>query len=314
MKILITGTDGCVGGMLKERLVADGHDVFGTVFIRDAQEKEVRFNISNEEEFAKLPDERFDAIIHTVGIVDQTAPTDLLFTVNAEGTRRMLEWAKKTGSGHFIQISSVSVYGNLKPNGENRSEDRTKRNDSNLPFLGIPYMRSKAKAERYIEASGVPYTILRLPAVLGRNDAYLSPAIIPRLKDGTFRFCSSGDKLFSVLNVKNLPAIIEKLIERGPANDAFNCTTDDHTPWKEFVAEYARVLDVPLPDKRSPIITVLTRYNNKKWALIMTFSRFGGHYPNDKLKAFLGGEVPLEYSWHQGVQDAVAGFLEKNPD
>ncbi len=230
MKIMITGTDGFVGETLKKYFQEKGYNVFGTVFMRDALENEVRFDIQKTKEFEKLPKENFDVIIHTAGIVDQTVPKKIMFNVNAEGTQRMLDWGKANGCNHFIQMSSVSVYG-LKTNGEYRSEEKTKRYDGPL---AIPYMRSKAKAERYIEKSGINYTILRLPAVLGRNDSYLSPAIIPRLKDGKFYFCGNDDKLFSVLFVKNLPAIIEKVIKAGPLNDVFNCV-DHHVHWHEFI-------------------------------------------------------------------------------
>ena len=78
MKIMITGTDGFMGEVLKEYFTEKGYDVFGTVFIRDAQENEVRFDIRNQEEFEKLPKENFDVIIHTVGVVEQTAPKALM--------------------------------------------------------------------------------------------------------------------------------------------------------------------------------------------------------------------------------------------
>ncbi len=304
MKMMITGTDGFMGEVLKEYFKEKGFDVFGTVFIRDAEKNEVRFDIRNPEDFKKLPKETFDVIIHTVGVVDQTASKALMFEVNAEGTKRMLSWAKENGCKHFIQLSSVSVYG-LKTNGQNRTEAKTKRYEG---MLAIPYMRSKAKAEKYIEQSGVDYTILRLPAVLGKNDTYVSPAIIPRLKNGNFYFCGNGDKLFSTLFVKNLPPIMEKVIETGPLNDVFNCA-DHHMTWREYVGEYAKILNVDPGNKKAPIVSVLPRIKDKKWALIMTFSRFGGHYPSKKLKQRLDA-YPVDYSWQQGVQEAIEGFAK----
>ena len=303
MEILITGTDGFIGQNIKEYFQQKGCNVFGTVFIRDAEENEVRFDIRDEKEFEKLPNRAFDVIIHTAGIVDQTVPKKQMFLVNAEGTKKMVDWAESNGCRHFIQLSSVSVYG-LKTNGENRTEDRTKRYDG---VLAIPYQRSKAKAERYIEKSKLNYTMLRLPAVLGENDTYVSPSIIPRLQNGTFYFCGTKDKLFSTLYVKNLPLFIDKIIDTGPLNDVFNCA-DHHMTWREYVGEYATLLDVDPGNKKKSIVTVLTRINDKKWALIMTFSRFGGHYPSDKLIERLGCN-PVKHTWQEGVKEAVKGFV-----
>ena len=302
MNIMITGTDGFVGDILMKYFEEKGHSVFGTVFVRDAKENEVRFDIRDEKEFKKLPKGKFDVVIHTVGVVSQAAPKKLMFQVNAEGTKRMLAWAKENGGGHFIQISSVSVYG-LKTNGQNRSEAKTKRYDG---MFAIPYMRSKAKAERYIEESGLGYTILRLPAILGKNDTVVSPAIVPRLQNGSFYFCGKADKLFSTLYVKNLPPIIEKVIEAGPLNDAFNCV-DYHVPWREFVGEYAKVLNVEPGNKTASILSVLPRLNDKLWALIMTYSRFGGHYPYEKLKNRLG-DYPIAYPLEEGIREAIQPF------
>ncbi len=307
MEILITGTDGFIGQVLKEYLQAQGYNVFGTVFMREAQENEVHFDIRSDKGFAKLPTKSFDVVIHTIGIVDQTAPKKQMFLVNAEGTRMMLEWAKETSCKHFIQMSSISVYGPMT-NGQNRTEENTKRYDG---VFAVPYQRAKAKAERYIEQSGLNYTILRLPAVLGEDDSYLSPAIVPRLRNGTFYFCGTKERLFSVLYVKNLPLIIEKIIEAGPLNDAFNCA-DHHMTWREFIGEYAKILKVDPGDRRKSILTVLTRFHDKKWALIMTFSRFGGHYPSEKLTDRLGGDAAkffAKYSWQEGVRAATEAIL-----
>jgi len=104
MELLITGTDGFMGQVLKDYFQARGHNVFGTVFVRDAFENEVRFDVRNANDFTKLQRKPFDVIIHTIGIVDQTAPKKQMFLVNAEGTKKMLHWAVETGCRHFIFV------------------------------------------------------------------------------------------------------------------------------------------------------------------------------------------------------------------
>ena len=150
---------------------------------------------------------------------------------------------------------------------------------------------------------------VHLPAVIGENDSFLSQAIVPRLLNGTFYFSGRGDKRISLLNVKNFPAIVEAVLCRGPLGDVFNCT-DSAITWRELIDAYARVLNVDPGARTKSFLSVLPRYGDKSWALIMCFSRFGAHYPNDKLSRRLGG-LPIRFSWQEAVKEAASGFLEQ---
>lgn len=182
MKILITGTTGFIGRSLFLHLQKQGHDVYGTVR-QQARQNEFQSNVTEADFADNLPNTTFDVIIHTVGSVDQTLPRKRMNHINVGGTRNIANWAKAHGCKHFIQISSTSVYGVICM-GEYRTE-KTPR----VRFAGIPYMTSKAQAERVVEKADLPYTNLRLPGVLGAEDSYLSPSIVPRLLAGNFYFC-----------------------------------------------------------------------------------------------------------------------------
>ena len=246
-KILITGTDGFIGSALKNHFAEAGFQVFGTTFFREPNdEREIRFNITKKEDFSKLwKNENFDTIIHTIVIVDQTKPRKLLFAVNAYGTKHLCEYAKIINCKHFIFPGSVTVYG-IKTLGENHTENNVKRK---FQRFFPPYGRSKAMAEKYIENSGLEYTILRLPMVLGRNDTFISPSIIPRLLDGTIFTCGKNEKKVSLLYVKNLGPIIEKLVEVGPLNLSFNCISETIF-WDDLVKQFAHELNIAYKPKK----------------------------------------------------------------
>lgn len=301
MDLLITGTDGFVGGNLRDHFTAAGFRVHGTVFMREPGPDETRVDLTDPQAPAALAGRRFPVIIHTAGIVDQRMPARLIHAVNAGGTKVMLEYARAAGCQHFIQVSSVSVYG---PGtlGEHQDEATSRRNRG---LMALPYMRAKALAEEYIEASGIPYTIFRLPAILGRNDTAISGAIIPRLLDGSFRFCGRRDRLVSLICVRNLGPLFQVAIEKGPQNDFFHCV-DHQVRWREFIACYAEGLGVPLPTKRTSIVSMLTHYGDKMYLLMVTFSYFGAHYRNEKLMERYAWRPPLD--WREAVRDAVAGW------
>jgi len=304
MKILITGTDGFIGSNLKNFFMNQGHDVTGTVFMREPEEDEFSVNFTDIESFKALPDVYYDAVIHTVGIVDQRAKSSLMYDVNVNGTKNLCAWIQeKKCIEHFVQMSSVTVYG-LSMLGQNITEDQPRYEGS----FAIPYMRTKAMAEKVIEESKIPYSILRLPAVFGQGDTYVSPVIAEFMMNKNFHFYGEGNKLISLMYVKNLGSLIEIIIKKGPLMDCYNAT-DYSIPWKTFAHEYSHLLGCPIPRKQKGYLSLLLHPFDKKRQLIMMYSLFGTHNPDDQLRKITGWQPP--YSWKLGVEDAVAEILNK---
>ncbi len=303
--ILITGSDGFIGGELFRYFTEKGHDVFGTVFRREPEANEARIDIREAGELEKIPDREYDCIINTVGTLEHDIPVKKIFEINAGCTKNILEWAGNGRCRHFIQTSSIGVYG-YRTMGENRTESGTKRYHGRF---AIPYMRSKALAERYIEESGVPCTILRLPAVLGKNDTFLSPTIISFMMRKDFQLYGRKDRKVSILYVKNLGPIIEELIAAGPRNDHFNCA-DFHMTWNEFTGEYARLLNSEIPVKRRSGLHLLFTANKRDLQLIITYSLFGSHFPTEKLASVIS--LKPSFPWKEGVREAVEFYRDRN--
>ncbi|UCF99761.1 MAG: NAD(P)-dependent oxidoreductase [Spirochaetaceae bacterium] len=304
MRILLTGSDGFIGAALLRDLRQAGHQVVGTCYDRArgaSHSDEIFLDLTDPNTFENLPTTPFDAVVHAAGIVDQRIRRKSMMAVNAKGTGRLVLWAKANGRPHFIYLSSISVYG-WRTMGQNRTEERTGRSGG-IP--AVPYMGSKARAERAIEASGIPYTILRLPAVLGSRDSYLSPTIISALQSRTFFTCGSGEQKVSLMYVGNLAAVVHRIMLAGPADRAFNCC-DAHVPWNTLVAEYAHCLGVDIPGRKRSGLSILTHLRDKRYLLLATFSRFGAHFPD----ALLHARVPHNHahSWQEGVAEAVAGY------
>jgi len=302
MRVLLTGSDGFVGAALSRDLRQAGHQVIGTCYYRAPGANEVFLDLTDPKSFDKLPSSPFDAVVHAAGTVDQRVPRKLMFAVNAEGTKRLASWAKANGTPHLIYLSSISVYG-WKTMGQNRTEDRTRRSRG-IPV--VPYMGSKVRAECYMEESGLDYTILRLPAVLGKQDSYFSPTIITALQEGTFFTCGTGQHKISLMCAANLGATVNQVLRAGPANRAFNCC-DAHVPWGSLVAEYAHDLGVDIPKRKRSLLSLLTHLGDKRFLLLLTFSRFGAHFPD----TLLHSHIPHSHvhTWREGVDEAVAGHL-----
>jgi nucleoside-diphosphate-sugar epimerase len=307
MRTLVTGCDGFIGAIIAQELRRSGYEVVGACYKRTPGPDEIFLDVTDPKTFSNLPVNSIDAVVHAAGIVDQRAGRTRMVAVNAKGTQRLIHWAQALGVAHFIYLSSIAVYG-WKTLGQNRSETATRRSPG-VPV--VPYMVSKIRAERAIESSGLGYTLLRLPAVVGRGDTYLSPTIISALRNGTFFTCGAGVNKVSLMVAANIGPVVHRILIAGSTNRAFNCC-DAHVPWRTLVAEYADRLGVPIPDRRRSILSLITNLADKRYLLLSTFSRFGAHFPDDLLRS----SFPLQsaVSWQRGVAEAVAGYPQGGRD
>lgn len=134
-KILVTGATGTLGRDLTQKLLGRGHQV--RVFTRQAQPPVpdgVEVHQGNIREGSGLLEatKGADTIIHCVSVYEEGFPTDI------QGTRNLIEVAKTNGSPHVIFISIVGI--------------------DHSPF---PYFQAKLQAERIVEQSDLPWSILR---------------------------------------------------------------------------------------------------------------------------------------------------------
>ena len=116
------------------------------VFDRAPENGEVYCDISDPASVSALPKGPYGAVINAAGIVDQSVRASVMSAVNTAGAGNLARWARVTGCGHFIHLSSIAVYG-LMTLGQGRTENHAWKL---WKYLGIPYMRTKARAEEVV--------------------------------------------------------------------------------------------------------------------------------------------------------------------
>ncbi|PSL56811.1 short-subunit dehydrogenase [Saccharothrix carnea] len=105
--------------------------------------------------------DRVDHVVHLAAVYDFTASADEHHTVNVEGTRRVVEYAGRTGSGLLHHVSSIAVAGDHR--------GTVTEDDFDLGrHLPSPYHATKHAAEKIVREQGdVPWRVYRPGAVVG---------------------------------------------------------------------------------------------------------------------------------------------------
>ena len=147
--LAITGGTGFVGGHLIAAAREAGHDL--RALTRGWRPPEdgidwVEGALDRPQSLDKLLLDA-DALVHIAGLIN--APDRAGFeAVNVDGTRAMIDAARRAGVRRFVHISSLAA---------------------REPELS-DYGWSKARSERLVAASGLDWTIIRPPAVYGPGD------------------------------------------------------------------------------------------------------------------------------------------------
>jgi uncharacterized protein YbjT (DUF2867 family) len=153
--ILITGGTGFIGSHLIKRMRQEGIPVRALVrnpdksrALEDLGVEVIKGEMSDTVSLEKATSGA-ERVIHLVGII-QEAPGATFQQVVVDGTRSLLEAAKKSGVRHFFYQSALGT----RPNA--RSE----------------YHKAKWAAEELVRAGGIPYTILRPSLIYGPGDQF----------------------------------------------------------------------------------------------------------------------------------------------
>lgn len=301
MRVLVTGADGFIGGALVPALTAAGHEVTGVVFTRPALSREVRLDLTRPQQLEHLPRD-VEAVVHAAGIVDARSTPGLMHAVNVEGTRHVMQWAKRIGIAHVIQLSSVAVYG-PRVIGEERDETTPRYG----LILGLPYMRTKAQAERVVEMSKVPYSILRPCAVMGPGDTVLSGSFVTALSEGGLPLVPGASPLHrvNVVQIAGLCEAVLRTLERGALGLAVH-VVDHELSLSELASTYADATRLPLQFQRCSWPEALRHGADSGRMWLVASARFGQSYRAERMHRELGTWTvpPLG----QAVGDAVSSF------
>ncbi|MDO8633909.1 MAG: NAD-dependent epimerase/dehydratase family protein [archaeon] len=150
MLALISGGSGFIGARLSRKLRENG------VEVRDFSRP--KGNVLDKKS-VETAVKGCDVVFHLAAVLDEDNP--LIFGVNVEGTKNILEASAKNSVKHFVFLGTAGIHGN--PAGV--VDEKTPLNPSTR------YEKSKAAAEEIVLSyqEALPVTVVRSALVLGPN-------------------------------------------------------------------------------------------------------------------------------------------------
>jgi UDP-glucose 4-epimerase len=251
VRVLLTGATGDLGQCLLRDLVEAGHEVLAVSrrAPRGGDARGVRW-LTADLACAAPPAadlDGIDAVVHLAGQRYAPLPAARFVETNVQATSRLLERLEGRRSErppHVVFASTIYVYG------EGRAGVYT---EHDVAAPGTVYGASKLQAERRIVAAGaqagMPFTILRLPAVYGTDGldplramadvfARLAPFVI-----------GDGTQERSLLAIGNLSRVVRAALG-NPRWDGTTLNVADPEPYRmidlaRHLAPGRRVWHVP---------------------------------------------------------------------
>lgn len=206
VKVLITGGFGNVGRSTVEACLAAGDAI--TVLEAD-NSRNLRLGRALERRWARsgIPPKLIygdvrdpdtarravagqDAVIHLAALIPPAADRhpELAWSVNVGGTANLLAaCSEMPAPARFVFASSVAAYG------DRLSEYWIRTSDPLKPSPGDEYGRTKVEAEELVRRSGLPFSILRLSAIMSRRKLDPDPLLFSMPLATKLEICHTED-------------------------------------------------------------------------------------------------------------------------
>lgn len=191
----------------------------------DARHRFVRGDVAEPETWRDAAGGRFDVVVHFAAEthVDRSIQDPYPFLrTNVVGTQRMLDFARESGAGAFVQVGTDEVYGSLAP------EDPAFTTESPLR-PNSPYAASKAAADLLVRAATRTHGLRAVVTRCSNNygpfqfpEKFLPLMITNALADQPLPVYGDGLQVRDWLHVDDHNRAILLAAERGTPGAVYN--------------------------------------------------------------------------------------------
>ncbi len=255
MKVLVTGANGFTGSYLTRHLLNKGYDV--RVLVRKSSNLKNLDGLPVEYAYGDLAVDApldfaadgVDVVYHIAALYrTENVPKRMFWAVNVDGTRKMLEAAKRCGVKRFVHCSTVGVQGEIK------NPPATEE----APYApGDHYQQSKLEGELlaldFFKKENLAGTVVRPVGIYGPGDTRFLK-LFKYIYNGKFRMIGNGRVLYHLTFVEDLVAGIALAGEKEEAvGEIFTIGGEEYVTLNELVQKIAAILNRPVPKTRIPV-------------------------------------------------------------
>ena len=260
MKVLVTGGTGFTGSALVFRLLKLGNQVrtidYQKGIMYDKLEKEgaeiILGSVTDKELVDKATD-GMEFVFHVAAAFRELdVPEKHYDEVNVDGTRNVMEAAKKFGVKKVVYCSTQGVHGHINnPPG-----------DENSPIAPEDYyQKTKYDGELVVQESikeGMKATIIRPTAIYGPGDPERFFMIYKRVKNGSFPMFGSGQTYYHPVYIDNLvdSFILSMDLEKGNG-ETYIIADEEYFPIEELVRRVGKAMGVDVKINHYPITPLI---------------------------------------------------------
>lgn len=229
--ILITGSNGFIGGHVSEYLLNAGEYVIGLDLHTDKRKncnEYVQCNLAQDNLnaiFEKIVVDKIDFVVHLASDMRHEPYTTEVITNNCRGTQKLLEFCEEHQVSAFVQLSSLPVIGYPReiPITENHS-------------LRPPTVYHVTKHTQELLANYADYTFglrtvsFRISAPIGKgvNPKTIFPTFVRKaVNNKPITLIGKGTRQQTYIHVKDIAQAIYKAIQTENAHGVYNLASNN---------------------------------------------------------------------------------------
>jgi uncharacterized protein YbjT (DUF2867 family) len=235
--VLVTGGTGFVGTNLIQRMRKEGMQVRALVrnpdrarALKDLGVDLVQGDIADKASLEKAA-ANVDRVVHLVGIIQESRGVTFQ-GVHVDGTRNLLEAAKKAGVRHFFYMSSLGT----------------------RPGAKSAYHKTKWEAEESVRASGIPFTILRPSLIFGKGDGFTTRLMQAIKLSPVLPIIGPGKSKVQPIFIDDVVSCIVKAVASDSfLNEMYEIGGPEQLTYEEVTVALAEALDRKRPVVHMPL-------------------------------------------------------------
>jgi nucleoside-diphosphate-sugar epimerase len=260
MNIFVTGGTGFTGSALVLRLLKEGHKVrsldYQKGIVHDALKKEGAELILGNITDADLVDQctqGIDFVFHLAAAFRELdVPDEHYYDVNVNGTRHVMDAAKKYNVEKVVYCSTQGVHGHIQnPPG-----------DENSPIAPEDYyQKTKYEGELVVQEymqNGMKATIIRPTAIYGPGDPGRFLMIYKWAKKGFFPMFGSGQTFYQPVYIDNLvDAFMLTLDPENGNGGTYIIGDEEYLPIKDLVIKTGESIGIKIKVFHFPLFPLI---------------------------------------------------------